>query len=162
TTLLADIKRLHDAEGLRHIFPIHLIDNAFGGASIYSDTFNYDNFLANHQWFDAPECTTIGGDPQPGFHLSSDWGNSHLTSFGSSVSGAPVPTYVSTSCNAKGLTPLGKLLVKQLMSEHMIIDIDHMSERSRADTQFLTQIGLGQHYPVIAGHTTFRSLRLTP
>jgi|GEM_PF-1463254 len=41
-TVRAEIKRLHE-KGVRYIFPIHLIDNKFGGAAVYEDLFNYVN-----------------------------------------------------------------------------------------------------------------------
>ena len=33
-------------------------------------------------------------------------------------------------CNNKGLTPAGEALVKHMMSKNIMIDIDHLSERS--------------------------------
>lgn len=43
---LDDLEELVDHEGVRQVIPIHLTNNAFGGAAVYSDAFNaVNNFL---------------------------------------------------------------------------------------------------------------------
>jgi microsomal dipeptidase-like Zn-dependent dipeptidase len=38
----AEIQRLYD-KGVRYLFPIHLVDNKFGGSAVYEDLFNFAN-----------------------------------------------------------------------------------------------------------------------
>lgn len=45
-----EIHRLYDA-GIRYVFPIHLIDNAFGGAAVYDAFFNLVNHDLNGSYF---------------------------------------------------------------------------------------------------------------
>lgn len=45
-----EIRRLHQL-GIRYIFPIHLIDNAFGGAAVYHMLFNIANKHQNGYFF---------------------------------------------------------------------------------------------------------------
>ncbi len=45
-----EIRRLHK-KGIRYIFPIHLIDNAFGGAAVYETLFNMANRNQNGKLF---------------------------------------------------------------------------------------------------------------
>ena len=61
-----------------------------------------------------------------------------------------VPTYPpGRQCNVRGLTPLGAYLVRRLMAAHMLIEVDHLSERARDRVLALAQ---ARHYPVISSH----------
>ena len=51
-----------------------------------------------------------------------------------------------------GLSPLGNTLIGEMISHGMIIDVDHMSARSKMDT-FTACEEIG--YPVVAGHVGF-------
>jgi microsomal dipeptidase-like Zn-dependent dipeptidase len=54
--------------------------------------------------------------------------------------------------NVQGLTKLGKTLTREFIERGMIIDVDHMSARSKADTlEICEEMG----YPVVAGHVGF-------
>ena len=54
-----EIQRLYD-NGVRYIFPIHVLDNLFGGTAIYQDGFNTSNLReAGHYW--EIECADAGG-----------------------------------------------------------------------------------------------------
>ena len=57
--------------------------------------------------------------------------------------------------NVQGLTTLGKALVRGLIERGMIIDVDHMSARSKADTFALCREA---GHPVVSGHTGFTEL----
>jgi len=52
--IAAEINWLY-SEGVRYIFPIHLIDNPFGGTALYQDLFNYSNDRESGHWW-APKC----------------------------------------------------------------------------------------------------------
>jgi microsomal dipeptidase-like Zn-dependent dipeptidase len=53
-------------------------------------------------------------------------------------------------CNAKGLTDLGAYFVKRLIAEHMLIEADHTSQRTRAA---LFAIARKHDYPLVSSHT---------
>ncbi|MEO5944920.1 MAG: membrane dipeptidase [Ferruginibacter sp.] len=55
--------------------------------------------------------------------------------------------------NHQGLTPLGEFAITEMMRLGMIIDVDHMSEKSVAGTLALAG---HNHYPVMSGHTGMR------
>lgn len=55
-TVRAEIRRLYN-KGVRYFFPVHLIDNPFGGAAVYSMLFNFANKHANGRHF-AVESST--------------------------------------------------------------------------------------------------------
>jgi microsomal dipeptidase-like Zn-dependent dipeptidase len=58
TTVHAEIQRLY-GEGVRYLFPIHLIDNPFGTAAYYDDLFNVSTFLETHHFMNL-ECSQPG------------------------------------------------------------------------------------------------------
>lgn len=126
--LAVEVDRLH-ALGVRHVFPLHLKDNHFGGAAFgialqwsrRHRPFSRVNPSSSLPVFrmDTADCTAAGYD------------------------------YRGGHCNVRGLTPLGEALIQLLMSHRMMIDIDHMSAASRADTLRLTG---SANYPVVAGH----------
>ena len=49
-TVRAEIQRLYN-KGIRYVFPIHLVDNSFGGAAVYEMLFNFANKHANGRHF---------------------------------------------------------------------------------------------------------------
>jgi len=122
--------------GVRHIFPIHNFDNAYGSPATWQDPINAGNIAAEGIWWDAVNCT----DPGYGFYLDpvTD-GALYFLGFG----GTTQPDYQSppwASChNAPGLTTLGQYLLQQAMQLGMIIDVDHMSINAFNDTITLAQ-----------------------
>ena len=61
------------------------------------------------------------------------------------------PTYpAGIQCNAKGLTPLGAYLIKRLMANHMLIEMDHMSEWAR---ESVLRMAKRRRYPLVSSHT---------
>jgi len=53
-------------------------------------------------------------------------------------------------CNARGLTDLGRYLVEQMMARHMLIDVDHLSQKARRSVLTIAE---GRRYPLISSHT---------
>jgi microsomal dipeptidase-like Zn-dependent dipeptidase len=138
------------ARGVRHLFPIHFANNGFGGTA-------YQNDLQQRVGSPPPDFP-IYGDPVVAAVARTAFG------LGWAALGAlryPVDAESGTGNgyergggwqNIRGLTEIGKLLIREMIARGMIIDIDHMSRRSRADTlDICEEVG----YPVISGHTGF-------
>jgi microsomal dipeptidase-like Zn-dependent dipeptidase len=143
--------------GVRHIFPIHNFDNAFGTPAAWQDAINVGNIVGEGNWWDAVNCT----DPGYGFYLD-PLVDSALYFLGFGGDSLPVyPKFTSGSCHhTPGLTDLGFHLIQQAMNMGMIIDVDHMSINAFNDT-----IDLSNHQsPVYAGiaatHVQFFDLYL--
>ena len=133
------------AKGVRHLFPVHVFDNAFGGVSIYNPLFNYGNRLVNGNYFGVKDCGAFYGyKPQPDPAL-----NAFVSVLG--LGTPPANAFVS-ECNNRGLTPLGDTLVTGMMDRGMMIDLDHMSK----DTfdAVLAKAEQRAYSGVVAGHTT--------
>lgn len=127
----AEIDRLY-AEGVRYIFPIHLLDNAFGGTAAYEDLFNISTLReSGHAW--DLVCT----DPNEYITYQSSNIDPTLAQALQVVSPFPIPNYVRCPVgqkNRRGLTPLGVVAIKKMMSLGMLIDIDHMSQTAADQT----------------------------
>jgi len=136
TDLTEDQLRQHldfyHALGVRHVFPIHFGNNGFGGGA-----------------FEHELIWDIGGGPL-----------SRRNPLGT------IPAYRIHTCDARdlgyeyrtgrrnvqGLTSLGKTLIRELAARGMIIDVDHMSAASKADTLDLCE---AMDYPLVTGHSGF-------
>lgn len=115
-------------KGIRHLYPVHFADNAFGGYALGGGT----------------EKLLFGA-------------NSMAASKGGLLAGtAPTEENCSSrfaqSCNQRGLTALGGHLITSMMNKGMIIDIDHMGMHTTDGVLALTS---PRHYPVLSGHTGF-------
>jgi microsomal dipeptidase-like Zn-dependent dipeptidase len=134
------------AKGVRHLFPVHVFDNAFGGAAIYNPLFTWGNKLEENLYFTPRECAAEGyryKQPAPG----------PLEILAQVLFGltGPPPTTLAAECNSRTLQPLGATLIRAMMARKMILDIDHMSALTAAEA---LDIADEVHYPgVVAGHT---------
>ena len=144
--------------GVRHVFPIHLTDNAFGGMALYNDLFAFENKLVTGDWWDVENCAPDSGINfhldevdrirEPGFF---DFKSQIFRLLVGAVTGLPPAPPAGSNCNARGLTDVGAHLIRRMMQKHMIIDVDHTSAKA-ADR--LLGIAEQEHYPGIAsGHT---------
>lgn len=125
------------ALGVRHLIPIHLFDNAFGGAAMYKESLVAGSAVFNGR----PMQPSICRDPAYGLPARS------VLFSGDLPAQAPI-------CNALGLTGLGETMVRGMMARGMIVDIDHMS--ARAKTRVL-EIAEEEGYPVVSGHAELTS-----
>ncbi|HET6667817.1 MAG TPA: membrane dipeptidase [Intrasporangium sp.] len=113
--------------GVRHVLPVHNADNAFAGTALYNEIFAANNRIITGQWWDIENC-----DPSTGidFHVELT-DNPYFRLFADAIGGdVPPPVPDGSSCNARGLTPLGVSLIEMLIEKKMIIDLDHLSTRS--------------------------------
>jgi Membrane dipeptidase (Peptidase family M19) len=129
--LRAAIARYNDL-GVRYVFPIHFNNNLFGGTAFQNG---------------------LQVDPQyPG--------NGPINPVGT-LPASPVPTIPDASLgyeyrtgrrNPIGLSDLGKLLIRELISRGMLFDVDHMCHQAHSDA---LDIAEAAGYPVFSGHSGF-------
>jgi microsomal dipeptidase-like Zn-dependent dipeptidase len=152
-------------QGVRHVFPIHNFDNAFGGAATWMSTIEVGNRIVEDHWWSSRECSGDGYGIGLGGVIDA-LGKMFiaLVGFGTLVD---APDHGETgSCNHFGLLPLGHVLMQELMKKGMIIDVDHMSVRSFDATLDMAENpgavrdaqgnlilpGRTTPYPVVASH----------
>jgi microsomal dipeptidase-like Zn-dependent dipeptidase len=183
----AEIARLRD-EGVRYLFPIHVIDNRFGTTAAFIDLFNLSNLReAGHFWnlqCSRPEDKVtyqykLGNplnlvndvaEPPSGIGGTTDveLGVLMATKLGmlSDTFDQPVipkvdpqkcPGMMNVGNPDPGLTPLGKFAVAEMMRQGLLIDIDHMSQASRADA-FAIASASPVPYPLNSGHNSVRAV----
>ena len=107
--------------GIRSMFVAHWVNNAFAGASVEEG--DIGTFIAAF--------------------------NARQTGRPFETSECPHPEY-GTECNTKGLTELGEYLIDRLMDNHMLIEVDHLSERARLR---VLEIAKERNYPLVSSHT---------
>jgi microsomal dipeptidase-like Zn-dependent dipeptidase len=137
--------------GVRHIFPVHVFDNAFGGAALYNGLFTVGNKKLNGDFFEVEDCSRLGFEGISYDANLDDLLDQALALF----SVGAVPGYPSTEgghCNTRSLTPLGEFLIREMMDRKLIIDVDHMSALT---LDRVLEIAESEGYPVAAGHTGF-------
>jgi microsomal dipeptidase-like Zn-dependent dipeptidase len=142
--------------GVRTMFVAHWVDNAFSGAALEGGStgsfINILEALQTGQYFKTAPC------PEPGQGEDVTPLGTGVLKFlrkyfpaAGKVIGIPIPAYpAGKQCNAKGLTDLGHYLIRRLMANHMLIEMDHMSERAR-----LTVLDMAEKrdYPLVSSHT---------
>lgn len=144
-------------KGVRQVIPIHLSDNGFGGHALYHDLFFFNNKFLTGSFPAIRECSSEGF--QYRFRIASDatsWARNNFGDLGA-LAIAPLTSGLPASpanawCNAKGLNPLGEILINELMSKKMLIDIDHLSALAADRTM---QFAMQQRYPVLTSHSGF-------
>jgi microsomal dipeptidase-like Zn-dependent dipeptidase len=159
------------AQGIRHVFPVHNFDNAFGAAATWQDVIGIGQAVSEQRWWLPRNC---GGEGY-GFWLNKDGAFDLIEDLGFAPGAIidPAPEYTDgnafpdhASCNHYGLNldptvlapdtrGLGTELLKALMANGMLIDVDHMSNRSLEQTLALTRQAPGSEatpYPVVASH----------
>jgi microsomal dipeptidase-like Zn-dependent dipeptidase len=141
--------------GVRGVFVAHWVNNAFSGAALEGDTkgafINVFNRFQTGSYLKTGKCPGKGQGEE--VRTLSKGELSVLAQFypaTQQLAAQGMPTYPpGKQCNTAGLTPLGRYAIAQLMANHMLIEVDHMSERAR-DT--LLAIADRAHYPLISSH----------
>jgi hypothetical protein len=142
--------------GVRSVFPMHWTDNAFGGAALEGG--GKGTFINILEAFQTGHYFRTGSCPQPGQGETVDTLSplelGVLANFfpaAKPLADAGMPTYPpGEQCNSKGLTPLGTYLIKRLMANHMLIEMDHMSEWAR---ETVLRMAERRRYPLVSSHT---------
>ncbi len=139
--------------GIRAIFPIHLVDNAFGGARLTDDPFlfqlyNAANLVDTGHPFAGIPCeapdSLAPGEAQTGSRGIFD---TVLTLF---LQPQPLPPLTGCRRNGRGLTPLGEYFVQRLIDRGIMIETDHTGVLAR---NRIFDIAEARGVPVFSGHT---------
>ncbi|MFI6990736.1 membrane dipeptidase [Nonomuraea wenchangensis] len=163
--IAALVKKLHDA-GVRHVFPVHATDNAFGGAAIFNRGYDPVNQVLTGESFVVEQAPAglgisyrLDEDAFDGGGLAERFAYHGLRGLWRHA-GPPRPTNWATTpgghINARGLTEYGAILIEELMKRGMMIDVDHMSHHTFSVVLDLCE---ARGYPVVSGHTSMRALR---
>ncbi len=163
----AEIDRLY-GEGVRYMFPIHVLDNAFGGAAVYMNLFNVSNWRESGYPY-ALVCACSGEDINYVYNnkeigLQAILGQ--LIKLGwAAISITYPPCPAAQTCpagqtpsgqkNSLGLTHSGLVAINEMMRLGMLIDIDHMSQEA-ADQVLAIAASPQIMYPVNSGHNAPR------
>jgi Membrane dipeptidase (Peptidase family M19) len=147
--------------GVRHMFPIHGINNAFGGTGFFVRSYDAANKDATNEYFQ-PETA----DPSLGISYRLD--EDEFDPGGVMGAVAAFLGYHETvpqqgwgdvpggHMNSLGLTSHGFVLLEEMMRRGIVIDVDHMGRKSFDATLTVCQkVG----YPVVSGHAQFRELK---
>ncbi len=141
--------------GVRGMFVAHWINNALAGSALEGGTkgvfINVFNAFQTGSFFRTGRCPGRGQGEEVG--TLSPLELSVLTQFFPAtkpLAAKGFPSYPKgKQCNVRGLTALGRYAVRRMMAEHMLIEVDHLSERAR-DT--VLSIAARNHYPLISSH----------
>ena len=109
--------------GIRSLFVAHWVDNAFAGAALQSGATGDFIALMQIQQTGEPFAT----EPCVG-----------------------AADEAEGECNSKGLTALGRYLVRRMMARHMLIEVDHLSQKARSAVLAMAE---ARHYPLVSSHT---------
>jgi microsomal dipeptidase-like Zn-dependent dipeptidase len=178
--IAAELDWLHEL-GVRQITPIHLTDNAFGGTAIYMRFLEVLNVVVTGRHYE----TEDGWDSGIRYRLEYDGGlvggvQRAVVGVGPKLSPKPamnrrslmydmpgaVELEKSTApalqgrshANVRGLTVYGVILLEEMRARGMIIDVDHMSQKSLDAALDLME---PVDYPVISSHSWYRELAFT-
>ncbi len=110
-----------------------MIDNPFGGTAAYVDFSNISNFRESGNCWEleaAQPTDSIGYQFHPA--LSPFMLDVLKFRVGKNLSlcAQSMATSATAQVNARGLTPLGRFAVKEMMQLGMLIDVDHMSQKA--------------------------------
>ncbi|MFL5976966.1 MAG: membrane dipeptidase [Solirubrobacterales bacterium] len=142
--------------GVRSLFIAHWIDNAFAGAALEGGArgafINTFNRLQTGRWFRTGSCPQAGEGEEVDTLTQGEL--QVLASFfpiTQPIADEGMPSYPpGRQCNARGLTALGRHLVMRMMDLHMLIEVDHLSERARARVLPMAE---RRRYPLVSSHT---------
>lgn len=183
TTAYVDERVQHYFDlGVRHVFPIHNFDNAYGSPAAWQDPINVGNKGGEGDWWDTEDCANNPKN-QSGYGFWLDpfieqvalgLGFSQLGepayACGNNADGSTPDKIIQgctsiisgySTCNSHGMTSLGLHLIDQLMAHQMIIDVDHLSTRSLDDVLSKAENQTPKYTGIVASHVQFFDLYKT-
>lgn len=139
-------------QGVRYVFPIHVIDNPFGGTAIYENVFNLSNYHQNGSFWNVrcapPESRVNHQFVVDGFDAALAAAKAVKLGI-DPFRNPPTPPTCAGHANGQGLTPLGVFALKEMMRMGLMVDVDHMSEKGvNAALSVAESFG----YPLNSGH----------
>jgi len=153
--LKREIERLH-RQGIRYIFPVHVVDNKLAGTAIYEPIFSVSNLHQTGEYWDvtcaSPE-DNIGFKYDGGFQVK-EAGSRAILGMNPLQSPPPPSSCSHGHINNRALTTLGKYAIKEMMKLGMMIDVDHMSQKAVNES---IQIATPYKYPLNSGHNGIRT-----
>ncbi|MFN8393089.1 MAG: membrane dipeptidase [Bacteroidia bacterium] len=142
--------------GVRYAFPVHVIDNVFGGTALIESFFNVSNYReSGHCW--TTEAAAPGDSIDFRFSppLSQFMLDMLKIKIGTNLSLCPESMNTSGGqVNALGLTELGRYAIGKMMGMGMMIDVDHMSQKAVNESLRLAEST--SNYPLNSGHNGMR------
>lgn len=157
----AEIRRLY-RKGARYVLPIHAANNSFGGTALYESMFLFANLFQTGSQIDA---VCANEDEKIGKRVNTgglDW----VFAITHALGVQRFPNNCGTNIgfkNARGLQPLGKVAIDEMMTLGMIIDLDHSGQNTANDIvnytgdKSPTNSDLlkksGGAYPLVTGHS---------
>jgi hypothetical protein len=161
---LKEVRRL----GVSTFFPIHKLDNAFGGTKMDGGEtgilVNAGNHFETGHFWDVKTCTGPEHDSEQLTPTSALGGPLPVALLGGVVGrilNTPNPLVSPTTllpvypppphCNQRGLTSLGAYLINKMIQQHFIVELDHMDAKT-ADA--VLSILEANHYSgVVSAHS---------
>ena len=142
--------------GVRTLFVAHWVNNAFTGAALEGGArgafINVFNRLQTGAWLRTGACPQAGQGEEP--ETLSRGELQVLAGFfpiTTPIADEGMPSYPpGRQCNVEGLTALGRHLIRGLMARHMLIEVDHLSERAREQVLAMAE---RRGYPLVSSHT---------
>jgi microsomal dipeptidase-like Zn-dependent dipeptidase len=175
----AELDWLHEL-GVRQITPIHLTDNAFGGTAVYMRLLDLLNVFVTGRHYEVENGWESGVRYRLDYDGDDvvDSAERVVVASGESLSPArptmnrqalihQVPAVRDLSealahpsvrgghTNARGLSDYGFIVLQEMMRRGLLIDIDHMSQKS---TDAALDLAERHAYPVLSSHAWFRDL----
>ncbi|QYJ91478.1 ricin-type beta-trefoil lectin domain protein [Shewanella halotolerans] len=149
----ADVERqlqeIYDL-GVRVLYPTHKFDNRFGGSRVEDGLINVGQVLSTGYAFDTQECDadTHGPAMTSGFPLLGS-----IPVIGDIANSIVNPQYQPDieHCNQQGLSDLGVYLVNRMIDKKMLIELDHMSEKTASSVLAIAEAR--QYSGVISSHS---------
>src|SRR5262245_47935459 len=173
---LDEVLALVRDKGVRHVIPIHLVNNEFGGTAVYSDVFNVSNRFQNGEYLHvegAPAIQCRLGWPQKleSHGLLFGWSFTSLGAVGPALIDrsefcqlcyepcpeALLPCAVPFDQGHRNVQGLNTASIQRLMKAGLLVDVAHMSEKAIDDALWLAE-RFG--YPLMDSHTGFRSSKV--
>lgn len=162
---LPDMRRmvdeLYDQYDVRHIFPVHLADNDFGGAALYRREFGKFNAWLRGRDFSPVDAANPGSSrpPIPFIGVKLTAGHDVVDDFIAGLFGNIGMDNKSWNggphVNGRGLERLGGDVIRYMWDRGMNVDIDHMSELASREVMSNAE---ARGVAVAAGHTMPREL----
>jgi microsomal dipeptidase-like Zn-dependent dipeptidase len=153
--------------GIRHVIPVHVADNSFGGTALASDEFNGLNFFLHDKFLQVdavPQSTSnghpIGADVQ--FQLTNlgSTGPIKLGPFTLSQGFTPTNYPAKPHVNSVGFTNAGRKWIAALRQAGIIVDVSHLSDKGVNELLWppatVATFPDGIAPPVISSHTGIR------